>query len=180
MSNGNAVLLAIITVCVAVTPVGSAWAPGKNKVTTHFDADALPNLLSSSKRSYVLRKARKLGLPVMAILTRAGCGACQNLKQSVNLGKELRARLAEGNILVVVAEGPAAAEWKLPGHGYVPQTLFYAPGEEARPLPIHGSKDAQPHYLHDEATLLWGVNTAIGAVASGARGADDPLSTTEL
>ena len=120
-----------------------------------------------------MRRALKKSLPLMVILTRPGCGACQNLKQSVNYGKDLRKRLAEGDIIVVHAEGLATDEWKLHGHQYVPQTMFFAPGDK-RPLPIHGRKDAQPFYLHDEQTLLWAVDVAIDAVKTGKRGVDDP------
>jgi len=37
-------------------------------------------------------------------------------------------------------------------------------------LPIHGQKDAQPHFLHDEGTIVWGVTTMLDAVAKGLRG----------
>ena len=46
------------------------------------------------------------------------------------------------------------------GHSYVPQTYFYAPREET-PLPIHGTSDSSPHFLHDESTLLWGLEKMI-------------------
>ena len=54
------------------------------------------------------------------------------------------------------------------GHSYVPQTYFYAPREET-PLPIHGTSDSSPHFLHDESTLLWGLEKMIEVVKSGER-----------
>ena len=170
----SAMLMCVVCLCACIcVDSRGVWTPGKNKIATKFVAGALPGRLSTSRRSYAMRRARKKHKPLMVILTRAGCGACQNLKQSVNHGTALRKRLSEGGIIVVHAEGVAADEWKIAGHPYVPQTHFYAPGED-RPLPIHGRKDNQPFYLHDEQTLLWAVNVAIDAVKTGKRGANDP------
>ena len=66
------------------------------------------------------------------------------------------------------AENAAAKEWEADGHGYAPQTYFYAPGEEV-PLPILGTSESSPHFFHDEATLVWGARKALEVVKSGAR-----------
>lgn len=168
------------TICALAFAV---WAPGSNKIANHFEAGSLPGLLSSSKRSYALRTAKKKNQALMVILTRPGCAACQNLKQSVNRGTKLRARLADGGVVVAHAEGAAAAEWRVgiaAKAGYDPAVFFYPPWRnksgEAEPLPIHGGSERSPFFLHDEETLLWAVDIAVGAVREGKRGADNPDS----
>jgi hypothetical protein len=130
------------------------------------------HFLPSSKRSYVLRKAAKAGKALMVLITRPGCGACQNLKQSVNMASGVKGLLAKGDVLVVHAEGAAAEEWMLPNQNSVPQTYFYAPGED-RPLPIHGTSDGSPHFFHDEATMLWGLEKMVEVVRTGQRSNDE-------
>ena len=76
--------------------------------------------------------------------------------------------LANDDFVVVHAENAAAKEWEADGHGYAPQTYFYAPGEEV-PLPILGTSESSPHFFHDEATLVWGARKALEVVKSGAR-----------
>jgi len=76
--------------------------------------------------------------------------------------------LASDNFVVVHAENAAAKEWEADGHGYAPQTYFYAPGEEV-PLPILGTSETSPHFFHDETTLVWGARKALEVVKSGAR-----------
>ena len=73
-------LLVLVTL-VALTQ--AAW--GHNKVTTAFDDEVKKHVIGSSKKSYAMRKAKKANKPLLVILTRKGCGACQNLKQSVNM-----------------------------------------------------------------------------------------------
>ena len=46
------------------------------------------------------------------------------------------------------------------GRGYAPQVMFYAPGE-TEPLPIHGTAEAQPHFFHDQETVLWGMKKTL-------------------
>ena len=46
------------------------------------------------------------------------------------------------------------------GRGYAPQVMFYAPGE-TEPLPIHGTAEAQPHFFHDQDTVLWGMKKTL-------------------
>jgi thioredoxin-related protein len=74
------VLLAVV--CLA-WPVGAAF--GHNKVTESFDAEVSKHFLGSAKVSYARRKAKKQNKPLIVLLTKPGCGACQNLKQSVRL-----------------------------------------------------------------------------------------------
>ena len=50
----------------------------------------------------------------------------------------------------------------------MPFTLFFPPGEKEM-LPILGTSDDSPHFLHDEDTVVWGMRTCLEAVASGAR-----------
>ena len=170
-------------VLLLVAVPSTVWTPGSNKIANHFEAGSLPGLLSSAKRSYALRTSAKKNQALMVILTRTGCAACQNLKQSVNRGTKLRERLAEGNIVVAHAEGAAAAEWRVgvaAEAGYDPAVFFYPPWRnkhgDAEPLPIHGGSENSPFFLHDEETLLWAVDIAIGAVRDGKRGADNPDS----
>ena len=59
------------------------------------------------------------------------------------------------------------------GQTYAPQTYFYAPGEE-RPLPIEGSSTKSPHFFHDEATLVWGMQKALEVVRTGERSNNGP------
>ena len=146
----------------------SSAAFGSASVTEHFDAELSSSFLPSSKRSYAMRMAANSAKPLLVLLTRRGCGACQNLKQSVNMGADLKGLLSGGAFVVVHAEGAAAEQWMAQGQGYMPQTYFYAPGEEV-PLPILGSSESSPHFFHDEATLLWGARKALEVVASGER-----------
>ena len=44
--------------------------------------------------------------------------------------------------------------WQEKGHGYWPQTYFFAPGEDTA-LPILGNSDTSPHFLHDDDTIAW-------------------------
>jgi hypothetical protein len=125
---------------------GTSAAFGQNKPAEHFDSGVSKHFLPSSKKSYAMRKATKAEKPLLVILTRQGCGACQNLKQSVNFGGEFAALLAKGDFLVVHAENQQAAEWQEPGQGYAPQTYFFAPGED-KPLPILGTSEGSPHFL---------------------------------
>ena len=64
-----------------------AW--GHNKVAETFDKDVAQHFLKSTRLSYAKRRALKQGKPLLVILTKRGCGACQNLKQSVNNGKDV-------------------------------------------------------------------------------------------
>lgn len=156
--------LMLLVVASHFSCVGAAW--GHAKVTETFDEEVSANFVTSTKISYAKRRAVKLGRPLLVLLTKRGCGACQNLKQSVNHGKEARALL--GDFVVVHAENAAMAEWQAPGQGYAPQTYFYAPGEDA-PLPIQGTSEGSPHFFHDEPTLVWGMRKALAVVASGER-----------
>ena len=47
-----------------------------------------------------------------------------------------------------------AVAWQEKGHGYWPQTYFFAPGEDTA-LPILGNSDTSPHFLHDDDTIAW-------------------------
>ena len=76
----QAVLLSLIPLHLA------AW--GNNPITTEFDGSVKSSFISSAKKSYAMRKAKKAGKPLMVLLTKKGCGACQNLKQSVNMESE--------------------------------------------------------------------------------------------
>jgi hypothetical protein len=150
----------------AVLLVGSDAAFGQAKVTEKFDEEVSKHFTKSTKPSYAKRRAKKLGKPLIVLLTRNGCGACQNLKQSVNYGSEVKKLLDK--FVVVHAENKHCAQWQLEGHGYAPQTLFFAPGEDD-PLPIHGNSDNSPYFLHDDATLKWAMETTLEAVLTGAR-----------
>lgn len=142
---------------------------GSTPVTEHFDEEFSSFFLKSTKKSYALRKSKKEEKPLMVIMTRAGCGACQNLKQSVKLAQgETTIKTIASEFLIVHAEGLKADEWQQPYQGYAPQVLFYAPGE-TRPLPIHGTVEAQPHYFHDHDTMLWGMRKTLEVVESGER-----------
>lgn len=160
-------LLALVLLLLAVVPRAAEAAFGAAPVTEKFDGVVSASFLQSSKKSYVLRTAGKKGKPLLVLLTKSGCGACQNLKQSVNMGTELKG-LLKGGFTVVHAENAKAEEWMLPGQGYMPQTYFYAPGEKT-PLPILGTSETSPHFFHDEATLVWGARKALEVVESGER-----------
>eukprot|EP01043_Picozoa_sp_COSAG02_P010451 COSAG02_NODE_367_length_23739_cov_16.775127_9_plen_198_part_00 len=142
---------------------------GSTPVTEHFDEEFSSFFLKSTKKSYALRKSKKEEKPLMVVMTRAGCGACQNLKQSVKLAQgETTIKTVASEFLIVHAEGTNADEWQQPYQGYAPQVLFYAPGE-TQPLPIHGTAEAQPHYFHDHDTMLWGMKKTLEVVESGER-----------
>lgn len=159
---------AVMLVGLATLLGGTEGAFGQNKVAEHFTKEIAQSFLKSSRKSYAMRAAAKLGKPLIVLLTKRGCGACQNLKQSVNHGSELNDLLANDDFVVVHAQNAAAKEWEADGHGYAPQTYFYAPGEEV-PLPILGTSESSPHFFHDEATLVWGARKALEVVKSGAR-----------
>ena len=112
-----ALLVATAAALAAVAPEGARGAFGHAKVAEHFDAAMSKHFLSSTKKSYALRKSRKENKPLMVMLTRRGCGACQNLKQSFNLatGEDTVQKLAAaGDFLVVHAEGSQGDEWQRP------------------------------------------------------------------
>ena len=46
--------------------------------------------------------------------------------------------------------------------------MFYAPGE-TEPLPIHGTAEAQPHFFHDQDTVLWGMKKTLYVPAPASR-----------
>ena len=154
----------LVLLLASLSAARAAW--GHGKVTEHFDEEISAHFVKSTKVSYAKRRAIKQGKPLLVLLTKRGCGACQNLKQSVNNGADVRSLL--GDFVVVHAENAAMAEWQAPGQGYAPQTYFYAPGEDT-PLPIQGTSEGSPHFFHDEATLVWGMRKALEVVASGER-----------
>jgi len=162
----------VFTMCVTLfTAVEGAF--GHAKVTQNFDKEVSAHFLGSTKRSYVLRKSATEGKPVLVLLTNPGCGACQNLKQSINMGGGVKKLLSEGRVLVVHAQGNKATdEWKEMDHEYVPQTYFFAPGER-HPLPIHGTSETSPHFFHDDATLKWGLEKMLEVVRTGQRSNQD-------
>jgi hypothetical protein len=108
---------------------------GHAKPAENFDEEVSKHFTKSNKPSYAKRRAKKQNKPLLVLLTRNGCGACQNLKQSVNRGTEVKKLLEK--FVVVHAENKHCAQWQLEGHGYAPQTMFFPPGED-NPLPIHG------------------------------------------
>merc|ERR1712039_456486 len=120
-----------------------------------------------------------MGKPLMVILTRPGCGACQNLKQSVNFGSKVKERLSK--FVVVHGEGNEGLEaWATKGETYFPQTYFFPPGEN-KPLPIQSQNDKAKYFLHDDETMAWGMDTAVMAVQTGARGeGDDPRTGAQV
>ena len=65
--------------------------------------------------SYAKRRAARLGKPLLVLLTRSGCGACQNLKQSFNRGQDAVALLDK--FVVVHAQDEQQAQWQAPSHG---------------------------------------------------------------
>jgi hypothetical protein len=170
MPPRSGLLGAIIAVCLLLAlPDGADGAFGHAPVAEFFDKDFSKFFIPSTKKSYSLRKSKKTEKPLMVIMTRAGCGACQNLKQSVNLaqGEETIKSIAD-EFIIVHAEGTQADEWQQPYQGYAPQVLFYAPGE-TQPLPIHGTAEAQPYFFHDHDTILWGMKKTLEVVESGER-----------
>ena len=68
-------LLLAAAALVALAPEGARGAFGHAKVAEHFDAEISKHFLSSTKKSYALRKSRKENKPLMVMLTRRGCGA---------------------------------------------------------------------------------------------------------
>ena len=160
LRSRSLLLLAVLTAHTANAAFGHA------KVAEHFSTAIQKHFVKSSRVSYAKRRARKQGKPLLVLLTRSGCGACQNLKQSVNNGREFSGLLDK--FVVVHARDKEQAQWQRPGHGYAPQTYFYAPGED-EPLPILGSSDKSPHFLHDEATLVWGMRKTLEVVRTGER-----------
>jgi thioredoxin-related protein len=144
---------------------GAIAAFGEPNMHEHFDDVVKAHFLGSQKVSYAKRKAKKEGKPLMVVITRQGCGACNMLKESVNSGSKVKERL--GKFVVVNAEGVEGIEaWAMQGHGYSPQTYFYAPGQDA-PLHIRSQLSTQnnlPFYLHDDANLAWAMDAALMAV----------------
>lgn len=136
-------------------------------VATHLDDDLAVHFLRNPKRAYAMRAARKANKPLMVILTQRDCSACHFLLQSINDGAHARDLLPR--FIGVLADTPNAWKaWKRAGHDYMPQTLFFPPGEKNM-LPILGTSDESPHFLHDDDTVAWGMQTCLEAVASGAR-----------
>jgi hypothetical protein len=42
---------------------------------------------------------------------------------------------------------------------------------------VQGTSDRQPHFFHDESTIVWGMKTAKEAVQTGARGVAPGMPT---
>ena len=78
---------------------------GHNKVTEKFDTGVSAHFLLSAKVSYAKRKAKKLNKPLMVLLTKPGCGACQNLKQSVGGLAGTALRIFNKQVLMVFLTG---------------------------------------------------------------------------
>jgi hypothetical protein len=132
-----------------------------------LNEDLASQFLRNPKRAYAMRVAKKANRPLMVILTQRNCAACHNLLQSINAGTELHYLLPR--FVAVHADTQKGWKaWQLAGHDYMPQTLFFAPGEKNL-LPILGTSDESPHFLHDADTVVWGMTTCLEAVASGAR-----------
>merc|ERR1712166_337079 len=70
-------------------------------------------------------KAAELGKPLMVLITELWCGACKNLKKTLNQSPEFKAML--DSFVTVHVGKEEAAKWKEQGHGYVPQTYFFSP-----------------------------------------------------
>lgn len=92
VSRGTVSALALACALAALLFRGVEGAFGSAKVTESFDSAFSASFLSGSvsKKSYCLRKSKKQNKPLMVIMTRTGCGACQNLKQSVNMAPLVR------------------------------------------------------------------------------------------
>jgi hypothetical protein len=111
MPPRSGLLGAIIAVCLLLAlPDGADGAFGHAPVAEFFDKDFSKFFIPSTKKSYSLRKSKKTEKPLMVIMTRAGCGACQNLKQSVNLaqGEETIKSIAGGRVAAAVPRLRAA------------------------------------------------------------------------
>jgi hypothetical protein len=144
--------------------LASSAGPGS---APRLDDDLAVHFLRNPKRAYAMRAAKKANKPLMVILTQRDCSACHHLLQSINDGTQARDLLPRF-IGIHVDRPNAWKAWKRAGHDYMPQTLFFPPGEKEM-LPILGTSDESPHYLHDEDTVVWGMQTCLEAVASGAR-----------
>eukprot|EP01079_Euglenida_sp_SAG-EU17-18_P006435 gene6435-1148_t len=157
---------AILAVVLVAGPAASvAWDPWgySHPPATAFDPDVSASFLPSSKRTFVLRVAKKRHLPLAVILTMSGCQASQSLKRAVNYGREFRDLVRDGVILVAHAEDTKTEEWTQDGQSYSPQVFFYAPGDPEA-LPIPGTNENSPRYFTDEAALVWGVRKALEVV----------------
>ena len=127
----------------------------------------LEEVLRNPKRSHAMRVSKKTNTPLVVVLTDKHCAACSHLIASLNQDSTFRYLLPR--FTAVLADTPKAWKaWRLPGHEYMPQTLFFPPGEKD-PLPIHGTNDEAPHFLHDAATVAWGMETCLTAVTTGDR-----------
>jgi thioredoxin-related protein len=122
---------------------------GRSKPAENFDDEVSKHFIESNTPSHAKESAKKQNKPLLVLLTRKGCGDCQNLKSSVNRGKEVKQLLEK--FVVVHAENEKIAQWQLVGHEYAPQTMIFPPGEED-PLPINGHNKDTPYSLNDDAT----------------------------
>ena len=166
-----------LVICALLSQLGEC-AFGQAAPAEDFDAEISGHFLKSAKPSYAKRRAKKANKPLLVLLTKRGCGACQNLKQALNNGGKPGPGGAPGSattaksllagFVVVHAKDAEMAAWQAPGQHYAPQAYFYAPGEE-QPLPIEGSSTKSPRFFHDEATLVWGMQKALEVVKTGER-----------
>ena len=77
----------VLAVVVAALLAGHGeCAFGQHAPAEHFDAEISAHFLQSAKPSYAKRRAKKQNKPLLVLLTKQGCGACQNLKQALNNG----------------------------------------------------------------------------------------------
>ena len=90
--------------------------------------------------------------PILALIHRAGCGACNSLKGSFTNDAsdyERFVRLAKDYTMVSVSDDPAANEDKRlsPDGGYVPRAIFLsADGTPHHEVKNEGYNDKYPHF----------------------------------
>lgn len=125
--------------------------------------DVAAHFFEPTDPSHVHAEAGKINKPTMAIVMTQWCGACNNLRASVNSGTKVKA-LLDKFLVVYVEDDATKHEWSKSGEDYVPQVHWFSP--VGRRLAVYAETEAYKHYFADEDTLEAAMQKALELTAS--------------
>lgn len=142
---------------VLVTPArGEGWA---KDVAAHFVEPHLPE--------HVHAEASKANKTAMVIVMTTWCGACNNLRISVNSGTKVKSLLDKFTVAYSEDEEGKNA-WQEHGQDYVPQVYFFSPS--GKKLGVHTETEKYKYFFSDENTLERGMKEALALTETGGTG----------
>jgi thiol-disulfide isomerase/thioredoxin len=152
------ILLCALTLALFARTTLAAGGGGGN---VDFDDDVASHFVTDVSRDAVFADSGS-NKPIMVLVTQPWCGACKGLKRGVNAGTEVKGLLEK--FTVVHAVGDDGQQWQESGHGYVPQTYFFAP--DGTTLSVEGPNPKYAHFFPNESTLVTGMKSALDSYAS--------------